>query len=696
MRLLRNFILSIFLVFTAVVLYASVFNISQISVANVGTFAGKSAILSGGIASLAILWFVIGIIKKTKFYTNVLSIIIPFVFLVVGQLFVALKLEIMPFTDEARIQIQAFRLLDDKKPEWMDYFSYYPNNVSTPIIYSWFYRVFEFLHIPRDYWVISTHILQLVLLVTAFLTVTLVIRRKNQLLATSFAMLVATSFPIYMLVLPTYTDPLVIIMLLFVFAIILTGKFEKQSTQFILIGLLLGVSYVVKQNALLGFVAFIILLVIHARLNWKKKLIGIVITVISFSVVYVSQPNLAKLYGYETKSELVIPRTNWIMMGLNPNTSGQIESNDAFAFTNLKDKQAKQELGIQEIKRRVKNFGVKGLIEHSYDKLLLQYSRGAMDSSSVNTVYTNGKPFYADKAYFLPVNFSQFVYVAMLTFSIFGTIIYMRRNEFDNGLMLSTLFILGIAAFHILFWEVEARYAQITLPFILYSAAYGLSASANANVVTNSRKKSIYLVAVAGLATIVAVGLHRGLWPLSSEPRILQGKIYGSPMVPYMENNSIQLQPGDQLSFNIKKRITKSENIFLNPMLNPDPANYIDFKNLDTGKLLDETNLKNDNGSVQMPLKRSGKGYQVIVKNTTDKPMTIFYYLQSGTFKPDEDTTGIVLNNKKQVDVKFMYYLYSEKQTELISKSDVVTTMLIGSGALLITGVAYVLLKKKE
>lgn len=156
MRLLRNFILSIFLVFTAVVLYASVFNISQISVANVGTFAGKSAILAGGIASLAILWFVIGIIKKTKFYTNVLSIIIPFVFLVVGQLFVALKLEIMPFTDEARIQIQAFRLLDDKKPEWMDYFSYYPNNVSTPIIYSWFYRVFEFLHIPRDYWVIST------------------------------------------------------------------------------------------------------------------------------------------------------------------------------------------------------------------------------------------------------------------------------------------------------------------------------------------------------------------------------------------------------------------------------------------------------------------------------------------------------------------------------------------------------------
>ncbi|WP_195226796.1 glycosyltransferase family protein [Weissella confusa] len=695
MSFVRRFILILFIIFSGAVLYTSIFSISTITVANIGEYAGKSAIVAGSIAAFILLAALIKLVRSTKLLDSIWSIVIPFTILAIGQLYVALRLEIMPFTDEARIQIQAYRLLDDSTPKWMNYFSYYPNNVSTPIIYSWFYWVFEILHIPRDYWAISTHILQSILLIASFLLLTLVIRKRNKLLATGFSILVATSFPVYMLVLPTYTDPLVIIMLLIILSIIFTNKFAHNLTQFALLGFLFGVAYVVKQNSLIIFIAFLILVLVTPRLDWKRKIVGIGLVVLLFSVVTGSQSKIERMYGYETKNELVIPRTNWIMMGLNPNTSGQIDGDDAFAFTSLKDQSTKEDLGIQEIKRRINVLGIKGLISHAFDKLILQYSRGAMDSSSINTVRTSGEPFYADKAYFLPVNLSQFVYVSVIVFSLVGALIYWRKGVFDEGVMFSIISMLGISAFHILFWEVEARYEQITLPFLLIMGAYGLSALAEVRVPVRLYT-GMKLIGLLAMSVLVGFGLHRGLQPFTDQYRILQGKTYGSPMTPYMESNEIKLKPGDELSFKIKKPIKNNEYIFFNPLITPDTKKFIDFKNLDTGRNSSKKKAFVNNGSIQMPLSKSRKGYEVLVKNTSDQPLTIFYYLQSGAYRPDDESTAVLLNDVKKVDVRFMYYLYSQKKMTLISSQDVVRVALVGSLLTLGSGIMLLKLQKRS
>lgn len=283
-----------------------------------------------------------------------------------------------------------------------------------------------------------------------------------------------------------YTDslsmPFVIIPLfLFVSALKTTGT-NRRYLYLILFAALVFIGYSLKGSVaiiLIGVAVFLFLSVPVKRALACISTVGAV-----FLVCMLAFNSLVTTLNYATPEELnerQYPITHWIMMGLKGNGGYNRADSDFTDKSGTYDE--KKAANIEEIKKRLKDYGPEGLFNHLTEKGTWTWSDGTYYIGNHiwnkphrpnilhQFILRNGK--YNDSFVFVS-NMFHLMMLLMICLSALASIIRPRMN-------FSVLFkglIFGVFVFF-LFWEARSRYLLNFAPVYLLVAADGIMAVAD-------------------------------------------------------------------------------------------------------------------------------------------------------------------------------------------------------------------------
>ncbi|MCD8014784.1 MAG: glycosyltransferase family 39 protein [Lachnospiraceae bacterium] len=225
-------------------------------------------------------------------------------------------------------------------------------------------------------------------------------------------------------------------------------------------------------------------------LRLKTSLFHALIAVCAFGIIFgVSNLLISRALAIsdEIVEEYEIPLTHWIMMGLDGNGG---YSGDDYAFTtSISGYQAKVNATVSEIKERLDNLGVQGLLKHIfYKKLRRTWCKcmlGADSYISESTLKERTmfqKLFYKKGSLSLPVHIITSVYYFILMLGVFASGVFsFSKSSAANStetLRSSLTFIcrttlIGFFLFESI-WECNSRYLLCLIPVFMLTAGDGL------------------------------------------------------------------------------------------------------------------------------------------------------------------------------------------------------------------------------
>ncbi|MGN1130196.1 MAG: glycosyltransferase family 39 protein [Ruminococcus sp.] len=427
-------------------------------------------------------------ILTSKQTNTIIFVAVGILFLI--QLFIGYKLRANTVTDLARIEKYAlyfaengnFNLIQDDYSIGKVYLVKYPNNVALTVLLATLYKISYsvFGCVPKMVPIaLNCLAINLSVLFTTF-TAKKLFGNKQALIALALCMLFA---PYYTYTPYYYTDSLSLPFLigsvyLFVSAIKAENKYKKYA-MLVLFGGVVFLGF--KMKATVVFVLVCGLIYALLRFNVKRFLAISLAVIVGFSsvgIVYTESVNSLNLCTKEQSYESEYPVTHWIMMGLKG--VGRYNRNDSKFTMSFKNKDEKQKANIEEIKKRVKEYGITGFVKHSAKKAVWIWEDGTyfishhiekpIEKNILHSfVLTEGE--YHDVFYIYSCGFQLFLIFMMMLSAFKGCI----KPKVDKTIFLKGL-LFSIFIF-LLIWEARSRYLYNFTPVFILLATDGLKTS---------------------------------------------------------------------------------------------------------------------------------------------------------------------------------------------------------------------------
>jgi hypothetical protein len=403
---------------------------------------------------------------------------IPNLLIVLGiiiQIILVIRLE-MPFmTDVGYVFTQAERLAANNQ-NWLHYFYIYPNNVNVTMLWSAFFKLFNILGISNH--VLAAKLLQLLLLDISiyYLSKSL----KNSFPNLDKWLMVGMIFylPFTMMALFLYSDIFALVIFNLLIAcmakVLRPGRSLKENWGwFVLTASILGIGVALRSNLGIVGIAVGLTILVAKEFNWKEK--GTFLAIIIAGLVLISFlfTNIAAQNNFVQKPQEVTPSVRYVNMSWNPNTNGEIDGTDAWAWSYLPKNERSKKL-TAELKDRISNYSILGLGKHIVKKLSFMYATALTHQDFFNLYEHGHLPIWKSIQVFSRIIF-QPIYVLLL-FSSMITLFKLIRSpkQTESLILLLGISFLGTVMFHGLLWEVRDRYAIITLPAIIILGMIGL------------------------------------------------------------------------------------------------------------------------------------------------------------------------------------------------------------------------------
>jgi 4-amino-4-deoxy-L-arabinose transferase and related glycosyltransferases of PMT family len=410
---------------------------------------------------------------------------------------------IPPIIDGGHTYAEALYLLAHHHASGASYFAIYPNNIPVTLLRYYIYRLAAGAHIS-NYMVIDWAYCTAMLDLGIFIGWKLVCKLMDGRSAALFLIMTLTCLPFFFYTLYFYTDTAIIAFPLLLLYFSYQYVQSKKISYLLVIGLILGIGDLIRPNLILFFPALIIYL--FFVLNWKKVVLSFVIVGSIMGLFSLSAPAVTRHYGYVSNPALSMPTVHWIMLGLSHN--GAYNAADLNLTLSQPDQAAKKQADLQQIRQRIRQDGLSGLVRTDAIKAASTWSTGA--HGYYFYTHLTRQPSHAYQLLFndqkqLTVFIIQVFYLVTLILLIFSMIHYFRTRETALNLLIQiTLF--GNFLFYTFVWEAEPRYSFLFSPFILIGALYGIRELAHA-VRRQKMTHLMILPAVRTMKLILAGGL---------------------------------------------------------------------------------------------------------------------------------------------------------------------------------------------
>lgn len=258
-------------------------------------------------------------------------------------------------------------------------------------------------------------------------------------------------------------------------------KLKTKIPQLIFSGLLLAAGFRIKGNVIILLPAFLLYLAVTCtKANRKEYLKALCILLAGIIASSALCTGFIKSFDIADKSELEeiqFPPEHWVMMGLHDR--GGFYSEDFWFTVNSGNYEQKKEANINEIKNRVSDYGIAGMIKHIAKKVSYTWGDGTyfIGHYLKNCRETNVfKSFVGESVVF---KFLCSVYQCMLLFMILFSFISGALAERQGKEIFLKIVICGVY-FFFLIWETRSRYLVNFSPVFVITAAYSVKTIAAA------------------------------------------------------------------------------------------------------------------------------------------------------------------------------------------------------------------------
>lgn len=376
------------------------------------------------------------------------------------------------------------------------YFSKYNNNLFLVGIFSLIFRTANFIGItssPVQLMIIVT--LQCIL--SSICGYLILVTTKDITSSYKYAYI---SWILYVILLGTspwlvipYSDSMALILPIAIFRLFYLIKNNKHIYwKWFGISLLSYLGFRIKPQAFIIFIAIVIVGFIHILTNIKavdfKKLFkaGSVIL-----ITFIISSKLTGIFinslGFNLDKNKQFGLTHFAMMGLNPGTDGVWDENDVNYSDSFKDTESRKKANINEIKKRLSNYGFNGFINHSIKKSLINFNDGTFCFAGEGTFYVNMSkdkikiisPFLKEtllssgKYYKYSAVFRHGTWILLLLMILGISISNLKIISANLDISVLCLSLIGIIIFEMIF-EPRARYLYIYVPLYIICGTIGL------------------------------------------------------------------------------------------------------------------------------------------------------------------------------------------------------------------------------
>lgn len=370
-----------------------------------------------------------------------------------------------------------------------DYLSTYPNNQLYYFL-MYFYNEIVSFFIPslKGQWIIF----QLLNIVFIDVAAVILFKATKELFDKKIAYLV---FYLYMFlfmlspwIMVPYTDQ--ISFLLSTVVVYLYANLKKVSgigrlITVILIGLILGISFLIKPSSVVYFIAWFIVAALNcikeSRFNFKNIfMLSVVLGSLCFSVfgfkVFMNLQNVV-----ETDSNKSMPWTHFVAMGLTKN--GGYNFNDVQRNKKIVDPDLRNKDNLKVIKQRLTDYKIEGYVKFLIQKHFNNTDRGDFGWGKDGTPQVPEKPSKNKVQSFLrdlyyqqgkKTNIIRFYMQIIWLILLIGMLYSFKSNRNYYFLLCLKLTIVGAFLYLLIFEGGRSRYLIQYLPFFLILASIGL------------------------------------------------------------------------------------------------------------------------------------------------------------------------------------------------------------------------------
>lgn len=386
----------------------------------------------------------------------------------------------VPTTDSYIVQDQALVLakspgsvIDTSIP----YFQRYANNNLLILLLSGFFRIVSAFAASNFY--LASIILNAVCL---FLSEVLLYLAVKKLFGIRFAcnyLFISVLSPVMYLTAPWVYS--VSLCMPFVAALLYLGaclfketRYPYLAAQAALFAAFTVLGYFIRPIVAIFAIAFFICFLIwfsktHKKLM-KSLLISICCVCIAVPAFFCVNGVISRYYQDDSGN---FPVTHWIMMGLH--TNGSVNAEDQRFTAQFETKEEKTKANIEEIKKKLREYGVPGLALHLAKKHCLTWSEGSADYTArlkQNEAYTPLYDYVAGDR-----NDLLLLYCQALRLALYLLVLISLAKQFLSK-RLSTLFLFTLSLFggmlFYLVWEAKQSYCIPFLFLLTVLAVHGL------------------------------------------------------------------------------------------------------------------------------------------------------------------------------------------------------------------------------
>ena len=293
--------------------------------------------------------------------------------------------------------------------------------------------------------------------------------------------------PLYLYAMFAYTDTsgmlLAILMLYFYIKYNKTdGRANIAYT--ILIGIVAGISYKIKVTIFILFMAMICELFLNLKdAKQIKKFVMFVVIAMVGVVAVVSASNKVISSQFEISEEVEdaneFPLTHWVMMALGE-TGGYCEEDVSYTKS-FPTYEEKNKADIKEIKKRVREKGKAGLIEHiCYTKLKRTWGDSCLAGDDYagrfpvdeNGIWQRVFTFHGSD-HWIGLIYSWLYYIVLIVGILLSGIFAIRRTNEQQKMLVLRIALFGIILF-LSIWECNSRYLVAFIPVLIMTSADGI------------------------------------------------------------------------------------------------------------------------------------------------------------------------------------------------------------------------------
>ncbi|MBP3420743.1 MAG: glycosyltransferase family 39 protein [Lachnospiraceae bacterium] len=386
-----------------------------------------------------------------------------------AQVLLGNELRVIPKYDFSAIYHGAIDwLVTGTFEQFYEYYYYYPNNLGPMFFLMMLFQVASKVGI-FDFYMIGIIVNCLMNGLMVWLTYVLCKRFFSISQAMMAVLLYAIYPPMYLLGAVFYTDQLT---MMFPVALIIVFYIMRQKSDSIsiigwsvLISVICIAGYMLKPTVLIVWIA--ILCVLFLDRKWKHLLTLLVSFLLIFFVTHLGFDNyIYSNHLNEEKAQMMnTPTETWILMGLNDNPGFSPEDTEfSRAIINPAER---KEVVRNEIKNRIKSYGVIDLIEHLERKGVMAFGDGTFELSYTFLFGFENDTKFEKSITLLGENYHKYwelcsaIWYVMLFYSVYGMIhdaySAIKKQNVDLRNMVISLSVFGLLCF-LLMWEIHSRY----------------------------------------------------------------------------------------------------------------------------------------------------------------------------------------------------------------------------------------------